>query len=468
MPNHEKPASRSGPVGANIFRLRRKLRITQKQLAAPEFSISYISAIERGRIRPSLKALEILAQRLNVASAELLADIPDGFAPEDETGEAAPPSLITLLSQRPSSNIILLTLCWASMSLARHNPHYAAELLDSLSLNIISDEQRLLLHYFRGTIALTTHRPADAQAMAESAFQQAEFSGHTELLERCRFLLARAYEAQEKFLPAFETFTACVQAIEKGTIADPLFAIDVYSALGEHHRRRERRDAAVACYQQALSYLDSVLNLTGLAESSAQISQSHMENIHSTLADWYAGRSRAFTELAEARQRIAQAASNLGLTFQELGNPEAAEQQLRQAIDLCEQLGTRSQAILARIALADLLLDRQQPQEAESLALEAQTLCQPNEQGEAENAALYGRVLVTLGDVNRTLNRLDESDQCFQQAIALLKQQNANEQLSQAYYRYSTLLHQKGLDAESYEMVTQAYLLNQRGSQAGG
>src|SRR5258708_10604931 len=53
-------------VGSNIRAVRTKLRLTQAQLAAPEFSISYISAIERGKIRPSLKALSILAKRLHV------------------------------------------------------------------------------------------------------------------------------------------------------------------------------------------------------------------------------------------------------------------------------------------------------------------------------------------------------------------------------------------------------------------
>ena len=40
-------------VGSNIREVRTKLSLTQAQLASPEFSISYISAIERGKIRPS-------------------------------------------------------------------------------------------------------------------------------------------------------------------------------------------------------------------------------------------------------------------------------------------------------------------------------------------------------------------------------------------------------------------------------
>src|SRR5215471_4951977 len=67
-------------VGTNIREVRTKLGLTQAQLAAPEFSISYISAIERGKIRPSLRALSILAKRLDVPLTFLLEGSPAGAA----------------------------------------------------------------------------------------------------------------------------------------------------------------------------------------------------------------------------------------------------------------------------------------------------------------------------------------------------------------------------------------------------
>src|SRR5579863_2035755 len=113
MPNYEGPPPQIGPVGSNIYRVRRKLRITQKQLAAPEFSISYISAIERGRIRPSLKALDILARRLGVTSAELLAEPSDEILLENahnsNGGQDSSASLKELLKERPAPYFAALT-----------------------------------------------------------------------------------------------------------------------------------------------------------------------------------------------------------------------------------------------------------------------------------------------------------------------------------------------------------------------
>src|SRR5258708_13757114 len=77
-------------VGSNIKEVRTKLGKTQSQLAAPEFSISYISAIERGKIRPSLKALSVLARRLDVPLTFLLEGSPSDAAEARAVGYSPP------------------------------------------------------------------------------------------------------------------------------------------------------------------------------------------------------------------------------------------------------------------------------------------------------------------------------------------------------------------------------------------
>src|SRR5215467_12268031 len=59
-------------VGARLREARLARKYTQSQLAKPDFSVSYVSAIERGQIHPSLRALEIFAQRLGISATDLL------------------------------------------------------------------------------------------------------------------------------------------------------------------------------------------------------------------------------------------------------------------------------------------------------------------------------------------------------------------------------------------------------------
>jgi len=59
--------------------------MSQDQVAKPEFTKSYVSAVERDKARPSVKALRLMAVRLGTTAAVLLtepADAPDGAAPE--------------------------------------------------------------------------------------------------------------------------------------------------------------------------------------------------------------------------------------------------------------------------------------------------------------------------------------------------------------------------------------------------
>src|SRR5690349_20511853 len=73
MPSNRSSHQQIGQsVGANLRAARVAKKLTQSQLASPDFSVSYVSAIERGQIHPSLRALEILARRLGLSSTDLL------------------------------------------------------------------------------------------------------------------------------------------------------------------------------------------------------------------------------------------------------------------------------------------------------------------------------------------------------------------------------------------------------------
>src|SRR5579859_1900944 len=78
-------ASREAPVaeptpaqrmGKRLRQARLRLNMTQSEVAATRFSVSYISAVERGQIRPSLGALEVLSERLEVPLEDLLGNAP--------------------------------------------------------------------------------------------------------------------------------------------------------------------------------------------------------------------------------------------------------------------------------------------------------------------------------------------------------------------------------------------------------
>src|SRR6478672_4009711 len=70
-------------LGQRIRQVRTRRGLTQQDLAGDDYSKSYISAIEQGKTRPSLEALQRMASRLEVPASLLLDPGAPGFAPID-------------------------------------------------------------------------------------------------------------------------------------------------------------------------------------------------------------------------------------------------------------------------------------------------------------------------------------------------------------------------------------------------
>ena len=75
-------------VGARIRSLRTARSLTQAQLAEPQYTKAYISMLESGRTRASMKALEHIAGRLGVQPSDLLGGSPSPAAPQYDLLEA--------------------------------------------------------------------------------------------------------------------------------------------------------------------------------------------------------------------------------------------------------------------------------------------------------------------------------------------------------------------------------------------
>src|ERR1700737_1868921 len=163
-------------VGSNIREVRTKLSLTQAQLASPEFSISYISAIERGQIRPSLKALSILAKPPDVPLTFLLEGSPGGAAEARAVGYSPADS-------GPDQRIDV-ELLQASVLLQQHLYKKASELLAPIQAERITTDQAYQLFLARGQVHLGMGEYQEAVVDLRAAVSQGENMGHVEYAER--------------------------------------------------------------------------------------------------------------------------------------------------------------------------------------------------------------------------------------------------------------------------------------------
>src|SRR5947207_14133619 len=179
------PSKIGKTVGEKLRAARISMHYTQGQLAAPDFSVSYISAIERGQIHPSLRALEILAGRLGLTSTQLL---PARAQPEERAG-GGPSSL-----EREEEEIEL-TLLEAEVAIQQGSAAHAAERLMKLPPKRLKPKNLLEYRYLLGLAYLSDERFQEAEYALSDALQQAkELDSH--YLHPCKLhLLALAHSA---------------------------------------------------------------------------------------------------------------------------------------------------------------------------------------------------------------------------------------------------------------------------------
>src|SRR6266568_2639155 len=405
-------------VGTNIREVRTKLGMTQAQLAAPEFSISYISAIERGKIRPSLKALSILARRLDVPLTFLLEGSPSGAAEARAVGYSPADS-------GPDQKIDV-DLLQASVLVQQGAFQQAEQLLAPIQPERITTDQVYRLYLLRGQIHLGANEYQEAVVDLRAAVTQGEGLNDIEYIERARNLLGRAYFLLYNYTLAMENHLRCNTAIENGQIQDPVFALEVFDGMN--------RDSK------------------SFAQKYMEISQSYKASGKLTMARDYALRSLALFEMRDEQRLVGITHQRLGKTLEKRNDLDEAEQEYRRAIAIEHELNDAVAASTCHTSLAELLLKRGNTAEAEKEAQEAYTFARASEDPQAQ-----GQALIALAQIRHQAGDYAAADQLFTQALEMLDSSHAHEITAGAYFRYANLLEDRGEVQRSLTAIKRAY-----------
>lgn len=432
-------------VGTNIREVRTKLGMTQAQLAAPEFSISYISAIERGKIRPSLKALSILARRLDVPLTFLLEGSPAGATEARAVGYSPADS-------GPDQKIDV-DLLQASVLVQQGAYEEAKELLTPIQAERITTDQVYRLYLLRGQIHLGTNEYQEAVVDLRSAVTQAEGLNDSESIERARNLLGKAYFLLYNYTLAMENHLRCKTAIENSQINDPVFALDVYSNLANDYFRQGDLENAVSFYHRALEVFDGLnRDSKSFAQKYMEISQNYKVVGKLTMAREYAMRSLALYEMRDEQRLVGLTHQRLGKTLEKQNDLDEAEKEYRRAIVIEHDLNDAVSASTCHTSLAELLLKRGKAEEAEKEAQEALTFARVSGDAQA-----HGQALIALAQLRHQAKDYAAADKLFTEALDLLDSSHAHEITAGAYFRYANLLEERGEVQRSLNAIKKAY-----------
>lgn len=439
-------------VGTNIREVRTRLGLTQAQLAAPEFSISYISAIERGKIRPSLKALSILAKRLDVPLTFLLEGSPAGAAEARAVGYSPADS-------GPDQRIDV-ELLQANVLIHQHAFKEAEQLLAAIQPERITTDQAYRLFLLRGQIHLGVNEFQEAVVDLRSAVSQGEGMNDIEYIERARNLLGKAYFSLYNYTLAMENHQRSNTAIENGFISDPIFALDVYSNLANDYFRLGDLEKAITFYHRALAALEEMnRDSRGFAQKYMEISLSYKAADKPTMARDYAMRSLALYEMRDEQRIVGLTHQRLGKALERQNDLDGAEGEYKRAITIERELDDEISVSVCLTSLAELLLKRGSVKEARREAQEALKFARSS-----KDAQTQGQALMTLAQIEHQSGDFEAADKLFAQALEQLDASDAHEIAASAYFRFANLLEQRGDVQGSLNAIKKAYEHQRQGN----
>lgn len=413
-------------VGLRLRRLRLERGLSQRELSGPGVSYAYISRIEAGERRPSVKALRVLAAKLGVSAAYL------------ETGRE-----ITADEERE------LALADAELEIRlADDPGAASAKLEAILSEALSAGDRPSATRARmalGLAAAASERHEEAVQRLEEALAESALPPHVRA--DVYGTLGRSYTALDRHDDAVELFESCLAQIEEqapGDVASYVrFATYLSYALTDSGNVSRARAVLKESLARARKSGDPYTRVR-LYWSLARLS-SHEG--HATEALDYMRRAIALLEATDDTLHLGRAHLLSARIENGLGDATASVQHLEVAESL---LGTTPEEVdlgMLRLEQSRAALLVGDGERAERLARESLSTFGPH------HASDQGDAWLALADALATLDRDEDAERAYREAIELLEAHGHTQELPPAVEGLTRLLTRSGREVEAHRLL---------------
>ncbi len=428
-------------VGATLRAARLARKLTQGQLARPEFSVSYVSAIERGQIHPSLRALEIFAQRLGLSSSDLLS--------KQTTQDSKRFSVIDVSIR--SREEVELQFLEAQLLVHQGAAEQAITQLRNLTLDAKTLQQKIQSHFLLGWAYYKLALFQESESALAEALKLVSDPNDFYRVQILN-LLGIVYASMRNYAQGLEYQQACLDWLEKDQQPyDQFFVAQVYTNTGLHYIHLDNVDGANQMFKRALSITEE---LRGPDQRS--------------LMYWNA--SRYFVEIQKYSYAMLYGHKSLQLHFQEyssllrsdiyyyLGRVMLQGDQ-QHALAYLENLlhdssVKRDKLTLASVTanIADLQLKQGNADKANEHAQSAYKLAMPY-----GDHIITASILIVLGQISYAERHFKKGDTHFVAGIEMLERLDMREELANQSAYYAQLLEGRGMSKEALNYYKKAY-----------
>jgi transcriptional regulator with XRE-family HTH domain len=359
-------------VGARIRSLRTAKGLTQAQVAEPQYTKAYISMLESGRTRASMKALEHIAGVLGVRPADLLGGAPSPATPQ-------------------------YTLLEARSLVEQGRGGEATSMLEALEEGLTAQDQLVRLRYL--AIAYNAAgQPKQAFPLIERAQRMAELLDDNEEQIRVKAVLASAYARTYAYEESARILRECIEACENGVLNDPAFHFRRLVDLAIMQGNQRQSKQALATYERALELSEHFQDRPSVALLYAGMAKTYHDAGDVEAAIVYNQKSLQVFEELGLLDQVACALDNAAALYVEYGNVTRARECLARAARLAEE-AKRDTTLASIKASGAEVLAKSEPDEALE---EAQTALKFARKVDEPDAQI--RMLVLIGELRMKAN----------------------------------------------------------------
>lgn len=428
-------------VGAKIRAARLAKKYTQSQLAQPDFSVSYVSAIERGQIHPSLRALEIFAQRLGLSSSDLLTK----QAMLELQGPSEKDSAVT------NNEVKALQLIEAQLYMHQGNNNQAVILLRNLPFDASNSEQQIQQRFLLGWAYYLSGYLEESEAVLAEALHLVQ--DHDDFwMKHILNVLGMVHASMHNHTQAFEYQLQMLDRMKTEQQPHDVFLdAQIYNTSGLHYLSLNKIDEASEMFQHALSltkegFLQDQLSSMYWDISRYLVATQHyamaMLNAHKSLELLFqenndALRSEIYHYLGQAmlRQDQQKSVGELEMLLQE---PALQSDALALA------------SVTATTALA--LYRAGEIKKAHTYAQRACELASPY-----GNSIVTASIFITMGRIAYAQKDYNQGDAHFASGLVILERLDRRDELSDQSAIYAQLLEERNLPNEALRFYKKAY-----------
>ena len=429
---------------------------TQQQLAGETYSKSYISAVERGKMTPSVQALGILADRLGLPMSYFLGESDVDLGALAETSAALRPSPERERQMREEAAI--LTLSEAEGLIRQSQFDEALRVLQA------PDEppqdlplaERPRWYWLAGRALVRKGWLKEALPVLERGLNLADTlraqapanqKPHlAEMMERLRDQVGGCYYELSQPEMALEYHRRCLAAITDGVVSDLELKLLIYKSLGNDEVALGRHQDAIAFYEEA-SKLASDLDdprQQGLAYWGLALAQKSSGDLTRAKSNFQ--KALAIFEVLDSAQLVSQLRSMFGQILIHLKQYDEAERNLRQSLGAAERSGDSHTRGLALANFAYMHLAKGDPEKAIKTAHDGLKVVK-----ETDDRRTEGQLRLTLAEAYKTKQDAGAAEQSYKEAISTLERTQDREFIGRAHESYGQFLADSGRFQEAYE-----------------